>query len=237
LIVPDLDVTRTRRLFLTFFFAVAAATPALGGGDYRLLNLNGQVVKWGTPSMGSGATITYAIATASSSASGIENCRKTDGINTLLAHSHVKARAFEGALRSAFKMWSDVSDVHFVPAPAGKTADLVIAAEAVADGIAYSDVTPRPAVAARVETIAQAIICLNPEARWTTGDSADSYRLFYVLAHEIGHTIGLDHPSPSGELMSFEYSSALQSLQSGDIAGAVLLYGTAHSSPLALNAR
>lgn len=230
-------MTRTKRLILVLFFALVPATSAVGGGDYRLLNLDGHTVKWGTPSMSSGATITYAIATESSSASGIENCRKTEGINGLLARSHVKARAFERALRSAFKMWSDVSDVHFVPAPAGTTAGLIITAEAIPDGIAYSDVTPKPAPTARIGTIAQAIICLNPEAHWAVSDSADSYRLFYVLAHEIGHTIGLDHPSPSGEVMSFEYNRTLRSLQPGDIAGAASLYGTVHNSPLALNAR
>lgn len=229
-------MTRTKRLIFVLFFTLAPIAPAVGGGDYRLLNLDGHTVKWGAPSMSSGATITYAIATASSSASGIENCRKTEGINKLLARSHVKARAFDRALRNAFQMWSDVSDVHFSLAPAGTTADLVIAAEAIPDGIAYSDVTPKPAPTARVGTIAHAIICLNPEAPWAVGDSADSYRLFYVLAHEIGHTIGLDHPSPSGEVMSFEYSRTLYSLQPGDIAGAVSLYGTAHNSPLALNA-
>jgi len=52
-----------------------------------------------------------------------------------------------------------------------------------------------------------------------------SYRLRYVLAHEIGHVLGLDHPSPSGELMSFEYSGRLEGLQPGDIAGIVALYG------------
>jgi hypothetical protein len=232
-------VTRTKRLFLALFFTLVPTAEALGGDtdDYRLLNLDGHTVKWGAPSMGAGATVTYAIATTSSSASGIENCRKTEGINELLARSHVKKRVFERALHRAFKLWSDVSDVYFVPAPAGKTADLVIAAEAVPDGIAYSDVTPKPASATHVGTIARAIICLNPEARWTTvGHDNDSYRLFYVLAHEIGHTIGLDHPNPSGELMSFEYSRTLQSLQPGDIAGAVSLYGTANKSPLALNA-
>lgn len=227
-------MTRTKRLFFTFLFAVIAAGPALGASDYRLLTLDGHMVKWGSPNMGTGATVTYAIAAASSSASGIENCSKTEGINALLARSHVKPAAFERALQRAFKLWSDVSDVHFVPTPAGRIADLVIAAEAVPDGIAYSDLTPAPA--ARIGTIARAIICLNPEARWTTSGSADSYRLFYVLAHEIGHTIGLDHPSPSGELMSFEYSGTLQSLQAGDIAGAVVLYGTAHGGSLALNA-
>lgn len=232
-------MTRTKRLFLAFLVGVAPAASALGAdaNDYRLLNLDGHAVKWGTPSLGTGATVTYAIATASSSASGIENCRQTQGINTLLTRSHVKLGAFERALRSAFKLWSDVSDVHFVPASIGKSADLLITAEAVPDGIAYSDVTPKPAPPPRVGTITQAIICLNPEARWTIGGSADSYRLFYVLAHEIGHTIGLDHPNPSGTLMSFEYSHTLQSLQPGDITGAVALYGTAHADALALNAR
>lgn len=51
------------------------------------------------------------------------------------------------------------------------------------------------------------------------------YDLRYALAHEIGHTIGLDHPGPSGQLMSFRYEERFHGLQPGNVAGLAALYG------------
>ncbi len=237
LVTADYDVNRTKSLLLMLAALISAGMAWGADADgYKLLKLDGHSVKWGAARMGTGATVTYSVARASSTAAGTENCRKTAGINSLLARSQVRTRGFEQALKDAFKLWSDVADIHFVPAPAGKNGDLVITAEAEPDGVAFSDVTPSTT---HPGTVAQAIICLNPEAHWTEAHSStpDSYRLFYVLAHEIGHTIGLDHPGPTGTLMSFEYSNSLETLEPGDIAGAISLYGTAQKSPLALNAR
>ena len=47
----------------------------------------------------------------------------------------------------------------------------------------------------------------------------------YTIAHEIGHTIGLDHPSGAGQIMGYRYEETFRELQPGDISGAVLLYG------------
>jgi hypothetical protein len=62
---------------------------------------------------------------------------------------------------------------------------------------------------------------------WKVGfdGNLDVYDLRYTLEHEIGHAIGLDHPSPSGQLMSYRYDEGQSGLQSGDIKGAALLYG------------
>jgi hypothetical protein len=46
-----------------------------------------------------------------------------------------------------------------------------------------------------------------------------------VLAHEIGHTIGLDHPGATGALMGYRNQGNIDWLMPGDIAGAVALYG------------
>ena len=48
-----------------------------------------------------------------------------------------------------------------------------------------------------------------------------------VLAHEIGHAIGLDHPGATGALMAFSNQGDIDHLMPGDIAGAAALYGPA----------
>ena len=217
-------------VFVAILLAVCGTAEANEG--YRFLELNGQQVRWGTP--GHGVSLTYRIAAPQEVVSGSVNCHATTGPQALLRHSHLSLLQFEAELRAAFAIWSDVADLHFKPVSPGGKAELVVGAESVPDGIAYSDVTP---AADQSSQIVSAIICLNPAALWTAGadPSGKTYRLHYVLAHEVGHVLGLDHPSPSGELMSFEYNPALTNIQSGDIAGIVALYGTSKRPALAFN--
>src|SRR3546814_17194845 len=67
---------------------------------------------------------------------------------------------------------------------------------------------------------------------WKVGVGGDVtvYDLRYAIAHEAGHAIGLDHPSPSGQLMSFRYDELFRDLQPGDVAGVVALYGPRHAA-------
>ena len=70
-------------------------------------------------------------------------------------------------------------------------------------------------------------MCLDPNHAWTIGFDGDTstYDLRYTLMHEIGHTIGLDHPGPSGQVMGFKYHEEFDRLQAGDQRGALRLYG------------
>jgi hypothetical protein len=74
--------------------------------------------------------------------------------------------------------------------------------------------------------IARSLICLNPTQPWKIGFDGrlDVYDLRYTIAHEIGHAIGLDHPSAAGQLMSYRYDEGQPGLQPGDVKGAVLLW-------------
>lgn len=75
--------------------------------------------------------------------------------------------------------------------------------------------------------IERSVVCLNPAVRWKIGfdGNVDVYDLRYTVAHEIGHAIGLDHPRPSGVLMSYSYDERFRDLQRCDAEGAIALYG------------
>ena len=70
-----------------------------------------------------------------------------------------------------------------------------------------------------VKSIRQSLICLNPEKTWKVGydGNLEVYDLYFTFLHEIGHTIGLDHPGASGEVMGFRYDERVRDLQDGDI--------------------
>ena len=205
------------------------ARPAHADDGYKLLDIDGHMVKWGAPHLGLGAVVTYRISFARATAAGRDNCRQTAGLDALLANAGIGREELLRAADAAFALWSDVADIRFAPAARGQTADITLTAEAGEyDGIAYSDVTPANSKHS-VAALSAAVVCLNPQASWTAAAAAPNgvYRLTYVLAHEIGHTLGLDHPSPTGALMSFEYDPMRAGLTPGDAAGAIFLYGPA----------
>ncbi|MEL7272454.1 MAG: matrixin family metalloprotease [Pseudomonadota bacterium] len=62
---------------------------------------------------------------------------------------------------------------------------------------------------------------------------ASNYTLTYKVAlHEIGHILGLDHPSSSNVIMSAFIPRSLNDLAAGDIAGGQYLYGSEDGSVL-----
>ncbi|HET7334849.1 MAG TPA: matrixin family metalloprotease [Rhizomicrobium sp.] len=237
------------RLILTAIILVLGlGMPAAQAADgYRLLHLNGQLVKWGAPELGQAAAITYAVADGAVTHAGVRNCRHAGSIVPLLHNSAMSRTAFDSALKSAFALWQDAANIRFRAADKGQTPDILIAAQGTPDGIAYTDVAlagaSHDAGAARSDTatLKAGIICLNPKLKWVAGDGArlpamgKTYALTYALAHEIGHAIGLDHPGPTGELMAFRFDgdASLTGLQPGDRRGVIALYG-AKPAPAAI---
>ncbi len=108
------------------------------------------------------------------------------------------------------------------------SADILIGAQGNPRGFAFTNVDyKRGHNGASVRRIEKSLICLNPNKRWKIGfdGSMNVYDVRYAIAHEVGHAIGLDHPSPNGQLMSFRYGEDFRTLRPGDVSGAVALYG------------
>ena len=198
-------------------------------GGFRLLKLDDTLIKWGPPTFQTGATVSYAVLEGERHDPGAINCQAMTRLTGLLGASGIDRAAFDERLESALSMWQDVADITFVPAASAATADIVIGAQAVPRGIAYTNVQHEPVQGSQFAKLGQATVCLNPMVAWRAGGTGDGkttiYELRRVLAHEVGHAVGLDHPGAEGEVMAFSYQESLDALTEGDIAGIVSLYG------------
>ena len=220
--------------------AVALVSGAAAAGDqYQWLRLDRSHLKWGAPQPGTGTEVTYAFADGAIHSADARNCRNMVPLDRLLAASRLDQPALERETAAAFAMWQAVANISFRRVEDSRSAQIVIGAQAKPRGVAFADVAYDPATDAGVRSIRRSLVCLNPEQSWKIGfgGSITVYDLRYAIAHEIGHAIGLDHPSPSGQLMSFRYDERVRALQAGDVAGAVALYGPRDGAATDVTAR
>jgi hypothetical protein len=193
---------------------------------FELLDLENQTVKWQSPRMGVGATVTYAFATEAVDTPGARNCAKLVPPEKAYAPSHISAEQFRHEAAEAFRMWEGVANISFRETRDARIADILIGAQGEPQGRAFTNVALKGSAAGQ-KTIERSLICLNPRQPWKIGFDGrlNVYDIRYTIAHEIGHAIGLDHPSAAGELMSYRYDERQKDLQPGDTKGVVLLYG------------
>ncbi|PTW60967.1 matrixin [Breoghania corrubedonensis] len=240
---------------LAFFAALtgAGATTAMAGPKYKLLRLDGRIVKWGEPRLGAPAHITYAFATGPFSDVEARNCKRIERLDDVARRNGLAVADIERQAEAAFGLWHAVAGVSFSRIANPERADIVIGAQGTPRGYAFANVryrqdgqdAARPAsdrgmnvgtakedVQAEmgrgpVVAIEKSAICLNPERAWKIGthDGRDGYDLRFTFTHEIGHAIGLDHYARPGEIMHFKYSEQIAGPQPGDIAGIRRLYG------------
>lgn len=198
--------------------------------SFRLLELDGRTVRWSAPARGLPATITYAFLTEAKEFPGARNCDSMLPPEAALRRSRIATSDFRAEARAAFALWEEAANITFKEVPVAE-AGILIGADAKDRGRAFTNValkagTDRSTDLAMGE-IGQSLICLNPNQPWKIGfdGNLDVYDLRFTMAHEIGHAIGLDHPGPEGQLMSFRYREDGRALTAGDVAGAHALYG------------
>ena len=203
----------------------AGTVSAEGFAGFRLLDLDGHKVKWGRAD-GSRVIVTYAIVGEAMTFPSARNCGSLVPMDGLLAASGITRVTLEEEVRAAFAMWQQVAEIEFQKVSDPAAAGILIGAQAQPSGHAFANVDYRPGTGSTRE-IEKSLICLNPQKSWKVGfgGSLAVYDLRYTITHEIGHAIGLDHPDPAGQLMSFRYQEEFRALQAGDIEGAVQLYG------------
>ena len=216
---------------------LGTTAPGLASDGYRPLHIGGAGVRWPRPavspgdqSVGSGRTVlTYAVAEGEIESAGAINCSRITAPHRIAAALGLGMGEVEDLIADAFARWQRVANIAFVRAAPGTAADIVIGEQSEPTGIAFTNVVLGAGWTDGRRHIARSQICLNPERRWKIGFDGDltSYDVGYALTHEIGHAIGLDHPSPRGHLMSFRYDERVAELSTGDVQGAIALYGRA----------
>lgn len=243
-----------RGLLLSISLALAMA-PAFGGAEggetaaghasseFRLLELGGRNVRWKLPENGLPATITYAFLTEPAEFPGARNCDAMLPPKAALGPSRIADEDFRREVRAAFAAWEEAANIVFRETASSAEAGILIGADAKARGRAFTNValeeqsTTGKTASADPGAIRQSLICLNPKRHWKIGfdGDLDIYDLRFTMMHEIGHAIGLDHPGPEGPLMGFRYVERSRTLQTGDVAGAMALYGRPGAPAPALN--
>jgi hypothetical protein len=232
--------------FVAACLAVMLTVSVAHAGGYRLLNLDGSLVKWGVPQFGAGASVSYAFADSTMYFDKARNCAGLVPLDALTMRSHINNGQFQHETAEAFAAWAKVTGLQFKLTADIAKADILIGAQARPIGRAFTNIeldtaarvekamagpaekAAPPAKPEALRPIHQALICLNPAQPWKIGFDGrlGVYDLRYTLMHEIGHAIGLDHPGASGALMGFRYDEKRKGLGPADIEAAQKLYGT-----------
>jgi hypothetical protein len=208
-----------KRLIATFAFISALCVP-LAASAYTLGPTSPG--KWGPPVMGTGATITWSL---------MPNGTACDG-GPCTSFASAMPAGWQAAVASAFSMWSSVANLTFIQVPDdgnpfnGPTSsgDIRIGLEAF-DGpggvLAHGFYPPNNGNTAAGD------IHFDIAELWKIGFGGAGFDIVQVLAHELGHALGLNHSGVPNSLMNPFYTEAFLGPQADDIAGMQFIYGRA----------
>jgi hypothetical protein len=140
----------------------------------------------------------------------------------------------EELVRAAFSLWSNETALTFTEVTVSSQADIVIGwapgdhgdgdpFDGPGDVLAHASY-PNP------YTDRQVFLHFDDDERWVDSETRN-VDLLTVAAHEIGHTLGLDHSDDPKALMYASYSGPRRFLGTDDIAGIQSLYGLSSTSP------
>lgn len=181
--------------------------------------------KWGGATMGTpGGTVTWSLMpTGTSCADEFVGC-------TITSFADFMPVGYLTAVQAAFDSWSAVANIQFM-----QVAD---------DGAAFNGPTSAGDIRLGGHTMdgpsgtlahgfyppvngstAAGDIHFDVTDTWKIGSGGPGFNLFQVLAHELGHALGLDHTAVPGSLMNPFYSEAFTGPQADDIAGMQFIYG------------
>ncbi|MCF6346595.1 MAG: matrixin family metalloprotease [Thiomicrorhabdus sp.] len=191
---------------------------------YAPLAENESILSWGeTNTLGMGATLSYSIASSSSSCfMGFEVCSSLDSF---------MPDGYQSTIESAFDRWASVANLSFTQVD-DQAGDIVLAGEYIWGSEIAHALTGRSFIEQEGETfsaIAWSEIHFSEGVYWSVNGSL-GYDFLTVATHEIGHALGLGHSETVGALMYADYQG-INSLQADDIAGIQTLYGAVSAVP------
>ncbi|XP_069495153.1 matrix metalloproteinase-20-like [Ambystoma mexicanum] len=135
----------------------------------------------------------------------------------------------DNAIEKALQIWSDVTPLTFARADKGD-ADIMITFASKGHGDFFPFDGPRGVLAHAYEP-GEGIggdVHLDEEEFWTMGYVKKGYDLFNVVAHELGHALGLGHSKDPNALMYPKYKyfdPSTYQLSLDDVVGIQSLYG------------
>lgn len=204
--------------FSAVSLGVAVVLAAFAPAEAYVLR-GGNPGKWGTPLLGTGASVTWSIMGA-----GLD----TDKGLTVDPDS-ILPSGYVAVIDTAFSAWAAIADLSFMQSldpgvdwlsASGSAVDIRIGFRSSDGpsgnlGFGYYPLLGNGAGAGD--------IFIDSDDTWNLG-SGPGFSLRRIMVHEIGHAIGLEH-STSGTAMYPFYSAAWDHPQADDIAGAQHLYG------------